>query len=224
MPRRTSLPPHDKYSPLPSPPTRRQKEKGRGRIFPSGFKPFVCVSLNVIRRHPGSFHCSRNPYGFPSSPSPLSPELCRLQLPPVPSQTFPSSNFLPSPHRPSRTSCRRLERSSLSRPNHHGVSPRPPLSHTYAPVDPNQPSNIIRPPSEPSSTTTCHPPGTSSPRHPPAIERHLVEMEQHLAFLPGQRDKRKQTAEKYLEEWGRKWGDELGGNGGEYVRVVRRRS
>ena len=51
------------------------------------------------------------------------------------------------------------------------------------------------------------PEGTSS-RHPPAMEKHLREMEHYRAFLVGQRDKNPGADEgmpQYIGEWERRW-------------------
>lgn len=51
------------------------------------------------------------------------------------------------------------------------------------------------------------PEGNSS-RHPPAMEKHLREMDHYRAFLVGQRDKNPGADEgmpQYIEEWERRW-------------------
>lgn len=59
-------------------------------------------------------------------------------------------------------------------------------------------------------------PGEGRPHHPPAIERHLREMERYRAFLAGQRDKTSskngEGAAQYLKAWDQKWAEIISDN------------
>lgn len=46
------------------------------------------------------------------------------------------------------------------------------------------------------------------------IEKHLLDMARHQAFLPGQRDKSAETGQgmsQYLEDWEKRWNEMAGG-------------
>lgn len=59
----------------------------------------------------------------------------------------------------------------------------------------------------PGAPNVSGPEGNSS-RHPPAMEKHLREMEHYRAFFVGQRDKNPDADEEmpqYIGEWERRW-------------------